>query len=220
MIIARESCVCILSKEKNCTNEIGNAHSHCTISLGTAPLGMGLRRASCRSTVSNQYLLDHSPTTHLVIVVRWEENPSMQSKYDCFVQNLKISKLVWLLMRILGAFGLVVVLTAWQYMDTQSGAWDCETDSKASSSSVWKGDGGNRNISTLKHIPSDSKLCYLISKEVFLSKAIDFQGNLILGWAPRFTNGRTICISRRTHMMLSAPASTVSSWLWKTLQSM
>lgn len=110
--------------------------------------------------------------------------------------------------------------TAQEYIDTQPGAWGCEMDSRDNSRSVWNGDGGNHNISILKHLPSDSKLWCLISKQVFLSKAIAFQGNLILGWAPRFMDGRTIYISRRTHIMLNAAASTGTPQLWKTLHRM
>lgn len=156
----------------------------------------------------------------------------MHLKFQHFLQNLEISKLFWLLMCDSEALGLAVALRpratqARQHSNVQT----CnlgpeavqqphEVDSQDNLRCAWKGGGGNHHISILKHMPSDSQLWYLISKQVFLSKAIAFQGNLILGWAPRFMDSGTICISRRAHWMLNALAGTGTSHLWKTLHRM
>lgn len=58
-----------------------------------------------------QAVRHHSPAPHLVTMEIWEENPPMHLKYQRFVQNLKISKLFWLLIHDLGGLGLTVVLT-------------------------------------------------------------------------------------------------------------
>lgn len=114
----------------------------------------------------------------------------MHLKFQHFLQNLEISKLFWLLMCDLGGFGIAVALgpraiQARQHSNVQTynlgSEAGHEVDSQDNLRCAWKGGGGNHHISILKHMPSDSQLWYLISKQVFLSKAIAFQGNLILG---------------------------------------
>lgn len=190
---------------------------------GNSPIRCGPQNSKLQKCYK-QAVRHHSPAPHLVTTEIWEENPPNAFEISMFCtksQNLQALPApdTWF-----GRFGAYsssnascsTGQTPQQYIDTQPGAWGCEMDGRDNSRSVWKGDGGNHNTSMLKRMPSDSKLWCLISKQDFLSKARAFQGNFFLGWPPRFMDGRTICISRKTHIMLNAPASTGTPQLWKT----